>query len=214
MQRDPQLLLSIQIALMGIVLVVGFFFVWRAISRIEARLDELSSKECNDINAACAMMRDNAQQEKQTKGSFHSSGTGSCPVFARGGMDKEPDSDEDDDVVMMRSCFGDVPIQSLIDEATSSFMMFKESGIADADSGVVLEEIQEDSASPPIRTDAAASNEDDGSLGGTEAGDLSRSKLRKMNLDGLKELCASRGLSTEGTKAALIDRVLSSLPSN
>ena len=37
---------------------------------------------------------------------------------------------------------------------------------------------------------------------------FSKSKLHKMNLDKLKEICEERHLSTEGTKQQLIDRLL------
>ena len=36
-----------------------------------------------------------------------------------------------------------------------------------------------------------------------------RRKLTKMNLDKLKELCITMNISTDGTKAVIIDRILS-----
>jgi uncharacterized protein YlzI (FlbEa/FlbD family) len=42
-------------------------------------------------------------------------------------------------------------------------------------------------------------------------GVYNRKKLSKMNLDKLKDVCISMGLSTDGTKNVLIDRILSNL---
>lgn len=42
-------------------------------------------------------------------------------------------------------------------------------------------------------------------------GVYNRKKLSKMNLDKLKDVCVSMGLSTDGTKNVLIDRILSNL---
>jgi hypothetical protein len=233
MNRDPQLLVSIQIALMGIVLVVGFFFVWRAISRIEARLDELSSRECRDINnAACMMATNNMTCEDRSCDS-------SVPMYVRSsgmGMkvnnkydeedkDEEDEEEIEDDMELMKACFGDIPMQSLIDQATANFMIFKTNEMypdkeseseEEVDTGVVIEELHENTKmkSDKVDTIAIDNNEEEGSVGGTEANEYSRTKLRKMNLDSLKDICVSRGLTTEGTKAALMDRILSSLPSN
>ena len=222
MNRDSQLLVSIQIALMGIVLVVGFFFVWRAISRIEARLDELSSRECRDINnAACMMAANNTTCEDLSYDP-------SVPMYVRSSgmgmnVNKEDEDEDEDDMELMKSCFGDIPMETLIDQATANFMLFKtnemyldEESENEADTGVMVEEIHDNTKTKSSKSDTAVtdSNEEEGSVGGTEVNEYSRTRLRKMNLDALKDICVLRGLTTDGTKAALMDRILSSLPSN
>jgi hypothetical protein len=42
-------------------------------------------------------------------------------------------------------------------------------------------------------------------------GALTKTKLNKMSQNLLKELCTQRGLSSEGTKTVLIDRILGSV---
>ncbi len=218
--RDPQLLLSIQIALMGIVLVVGFFFVWRAISRIEARLDDLSSKECRDINSCIIGGRQpvtGSEIEERLPLPVRPSDRNTPMYVVSSTVTPDDDNDDgEDDVDIMKACFGDIPIQSLIDEAAASFVIFNGGEIHDneEESGVVLEEIHEDIKNSSNKNDIVENQDEEGSVVGAETSEFSRNKLRKMHLDALKDLCSSRGLATDGTKAALVDRILSSLPSN
>ena len=57
--------------------------------------------------------------------------------------------------------------------------------------------------------DAVHAPEDAPSEADTDAGNpLSRSKLNKMKVEKLKDICADRGCSTEGTKQQLVERIL------
>lgn len=192
MNRDPQLLLSIQMALIGVVVVVGFFYVWRWLSRLEARVEELASQECNRIHASCAP--------------FHraSIASGGADV----GSEEEEDEYYEDEMSAMRSCF---PLQSMLDDAAATLMLFKEE--EDPKEGLLLEELQASASVPsPPPPPASSDAQSESSHAETESNEYSRNKLRKMNVDALRELCSSRGLSTDGTKATMIERILASFP--
>lgn len=51
MFKDSQLIMTFQLSLIGIILIGGLFLIWKAISRIEEKIDQLSiQKECNAFN--------------------------------------------------------------------------------------------------------------------------------------------------------------------
>lgn len=51
MFKDSQLIMTFQLSLIGIILIGGLFLIWKAISRIEEKIDQLSTqKECNAFN--------------------------------------------------------------------------------------------------------------------------------------------------------------------
>lgn len=51
MFKDSQLILTFQLSLIGIILVGGLFLVWKALTRIEEKVDALSlDKECKAFN--------------------------------------------------------------------------------------------------------------------------------------------------------------------
>lgn len=209
MSRDPMLLLSIQVALLGAVVVIGFFYIWRVISRLEAKIEELSARECNNINAMCNIPVQSVCPMKPV----------SHPVYKYQDTSAEEDenesqtsetSEECDDVGMMRACFADLPIQSILDDAAAAFMMFKNVQDAPVEKeGVVLEEL-EDSKKPSKVVEADMNDASSGEE--TEAADITRTKLRKMTIDVLRDMCQARGLPTDGTKASLVERILASLP--
>lgn len=51
MFKDSQLIMTFQLSLIGIILIGGLFLIWKAISRIEEKIDQLSiQKECKAFN--------------------------------------------------------------------------------------------------------------------------------------------------------------------
>lgn len=197
MDRDPQMLMSIQIALIGIVIVAGFFYLWRSLSRIENKIEELS---CQMVNSVCLskqgyMPTDSlACQNKPVQVQAE-------PIAKVMAEAAEAEADEEDDFSIMKACFGDIPIESLMDEAEATLMIFNQEPLPQEDKGaVVLEEIPEKQA------------EEVASIAETDSNEFSKTKLRKMPVDALKEICMSRGLSADGTKNILIDRILASVP--
>lgn len=226
MSRDPMLLLSIQVALLGAVLVGGLFYMWRVMSRLETKIEELAARDCSSINAmsSCPMMPVFHRQEDDAsplRGHYvevtDDDADDADDADDNNKADTEDDTDNEDDADgMMRACFGDMPIQSLLDEAAAAFMMFK--GAHQEPEGVVLEEIDADEPAKPLNAKKAPEPEpehDDGSsMADTEhTANLSRTKLRKMTLDALRDMCEARGLSTDGIKNALVERILASVPS-
>ena len=139
MARDPYMLLSIQLALMGVVLVVGFFFVWRAMSRLETRIDELAAAApagCPMTSGMC-LPPGASSRGSGTVATARMSNINNLSVHDNTGVaehDDEDDADDDDgddgDFSIMKACFGNIPFQSMIDEARTAFMMFNADGAA------------------------------------------------------------------------------------
>jgi hypothetical protein len=65
---------------------------------------------------------------------------------------------------------------------------------------VLVEE--ETAASQPTKEDAMSE---------VSHGGLSKSKVKRMNIDTLRDTCKDRGLSVDGTKVALQERIIQSL---
>lgn len=120
--KDNQFVVTFQLALIGIVLIGSLFLIWKAISRVEEKVDMLLfEKKTNDFTFSFT----------------------------------QPDVAEEE-----------APFNVPDDEVT----------IED------ITNFEEDT--------------------------LSRTKLRQMNLDKVKTLCEEKGISTEGTKNQLIDKLL------
>lgn len=242
MSRDPQFLLMIQIALIGIVVVVGFFYIWKTLSRLEARIDELSSRDCHDINQSCSMLSNtltNPQDGQTMTGGKIKNENIYTDADEDEDEDEEEDNDndndndeyedednhdDDDDIALMRACFNGIPLQQLMDESASPFTIFKRNTDNDSNSdddtkftkksGITLSEAKE--SHDTIHKDSMKADshldEDSVSFTDTDTHEYSKTKLKKMNLDALRDICSSRGLQTDGSKVILVDRVLSSFP--
>lgn len=253
MSRDPQFLLMIQIALIGIVVVVGFFYIWKTLSRLEARIDELSSRDCHDINQSCSMLSNtltksqDAQMmsgEKNSNKNTYTEHDDEAYIVNEDAEkdeyeddeDDDEDDDDEDDIALMRACFNSIPLQQLMDDSISPFTIFKKDNTdtntndndndSDLDndsnnkftkkSGITLSEAKESHDTihkESIKADSHI-DEDNISFIDTDTNEYSKTKLKKMNLDVLRDICSSRGLQTDGSKATLIDRVLSSFPAS
>jgi hypothetical protein len=77
------------------------------------------------------------------------------------------------------------------------------------EAGVRIEEMPT-SAAPAPSTDGPGSVQEDDENRSVTPG-LSKTKVRRMTSDALRELCAQMGLSTEGTRPELMDRILSTI---
>lgn len=177
------LISQIQIALIGIVVVIGLFFVWRTMSRLEEKIDMLASQvskgpSCIPGSNTCAMGWDNADDMMV------------------------PDDADAAAEEFMRTVFGGSPSMTY---ATADDDKEKKT--------TVIEEIpvanDEDVSIPPTVETVDIPHEDHMSEADTDAmNPLSKSKLRKMNLETLKDLCRERGMSADGSKQVLTDRLL------
>lgn len=177
------LISQIQIALIGIVVVIGLFFVWRTMSRLEEKIDILTVQ--------------------MSKGPSCLPGSNTCTMGWNGADDMNvPDDADAAAEEFMRTVFGGSPS-----------MMFPTSDDGKDSKTTVIEEIpvsiDEKVACPPVSDPVEVPHEDHMSEADTDAmNPLSKSKLRKMNIDTLKDLCRERGISSEGSKQVLTDRLL------
>lgn len=121
---DTQFVVTFQLALIGIVLIGSLFLIWKAISRVEEKVDMLLfEKKAGDFTFSFAPHTEEV-------------------------VEREPEEPEET---------------------------------------VTIEDITN------------FEQEDD---------TLSRTKLRQMNLDKIKGICEEKGISTDGTKSQLIDKLL------
>lgn len=173
MIRDPSALLNIQVAFMGIVLVVGLFFLWKILIRIEGKVEKLST--------AVSKMPDTLAQKMPKEVSLQ-------------------DTDAAAQAFMNEVFGGSSPPLFLHPFAGSGAT--PSTVVVDEDKVVVEEEVKTETNAKPV-DDVEMDNH---SVVTTST--LSKSKVRKMSADALREICKERGLDTEGSRAALMERVL------
>jgi hypothetical protein len=104
------------------------------------------------------------------------------------------------------------PEDEELDEETDAFMkevfggatpMFIMPSSLTPNTGVHIEE-------EPV-TEAPVPQEEAHSEAETHSVHLSKNKLKRMSLEALRDLCKDKGLSQDGTKAALMDRILATV---
>lgn len=187
MLRDPTALLNIQIAFMGIVLVVGLFYLWKMMKGIDNKMHKLS--------ATVAKLQEQMEAPR--------------PMPVMSGPSAEEDAAAQ---AFMNEVFGG---------AGAPMFLHPFAAGAHAPSSVVIEEDvtpsadDEQVAAPAAQPGPVVAAEDDvdsHSVGtAATASHISKSKVRKMSADALRELCKERGLETEGNRAALMERILATL---
>jgi len=160
MIRDPMLLVNIQLAILGIVVVAGLFYLWRMICRVEKRVDDF-------INTQQMAM---ASQQCQ-----HIGGAGAVDV------DAETEA-------FMQEVFGVAPILINTPVATP-----------------------QTSPSIQITEDDSPQTDNDAQSVGTTSTVPSKNKLKRMPVEQLRDICKEKGLSPEGTKTVLMDRIASTM---
>lgn len=213
--RDSAVVSNIQLALLGIILVVGIFYNWRALSRIEEKVDGLS----RNFAAAAA-------------------GAGLGGGGARGDdleLYDGPVSDADAEAAeaFMQNVFGSVAYNAASVAAAGG-------GVPGA--AVVVEEVPKGAAAPvaPVAAPVAAApapaplpvpDEEDVVAAALSAPDpepaprepaessadggadqaITKTSLRRMNAETLREVCMSHGLPSDGPRALLMDRLFDHL---
>ena len=193
-------MMSVQIAIVGIVVVVGLFVLWRRIARLEERVEALS----------------NMQRLMSSGGAMG----GMCIAEEDEGVVRHGMPDDD----IMAAIF-DLPLGR------------GHAGIVDGGERAditIVEEEGEDMGYDEVAGGDEGDEGDEGEDGEGDEGDAgesaraavptlhmrlhdgedsetsivhSKSKLRKLTIDELKSMLDTRGLSTEGNKAALVDRL-------
>lgn len=198
--KDNALVSNIQLAIIGMILVVGIFYTWRALSRIEDRLQELS----------------------EDLASFRGGNLGANAV-CRAVMQKPIDDMEDDDAedaaaeAFMNNVFGNIAFGASMQPPAANVIISEEphatpsplpptSEAAAPLSDQVLQGEPTNANGASIDIDASTD------AGGSTSG-LTKSKIRKMNADALRDACRAHNLPVDGTRAQLTDRLIAFLES-
>ena len=185
MFRDPQLIITFQLALIGIVLIGGLFLIWKAVTRIEEKVDMLFTGNLKPEQPFSFELDD-----------------------VRGG-DREYNND-----IMMQQLFGnleedkqeeDIQEEDIQEEDIKEIKEYDESiediqEIREDDESI--EEIKEPNSVEEIEEIDEINVEDNSTLV------LSRNKLRQMRLEQVQRLCIDRNIDSDGTKNQLIEKLL------
>jgi len=204
-------MMSVQIAIIGIVVVVGLFVLWRRIARLEERLDALQVQRAMSPPEPAHWSKDGDADE-------HAAHAGAYGGGYNGGYNHDGDGDgEDSDDhanhadALMAAIF-DLPVDGLgIMEVPVTPGM---TGVADvteieaepSPEPAIVPATAPAPAMPPAPADNHAPMDAD-----AESHALSKSKLRKLSVDALKDMLHERGLPTDGNKNVLVDRLYAAI---
>lgn len=185
--NDDQFMITAQLSFLGIVMVFGMFFMWRTIGKVESKV--------------------NLVLERMNNADFLVPGNPSMRHLQPQDMAHAKEMQD-----AMEQIFGELGNVDFADPAMMVLSTFEEGGKAaekeggDGDvcgSGVEIQEIDEhQDVQSEVGTNATATH---------GHGTISRSRLMKMNLDTLKERCMALGVSCEGTKRELTDRIVQAI---
>jgi hypothetical protein len=194
MFKDTQFVITFQLALIGIVLIGGLFLIWKAITRIEEKVDMIILQQ-----DAKALHNFKIQMDNSGLSSIQScdkSKNECCPL----NMMK---SDK-----VMQELFKDATDENkppiAIITSLESFVVQTPFSAPDEDdqyndNSVLIEDVSN------IQNDDKAMSEVSEYVSG---GVLSKTKLRQMNLEKIKLLCEEKGISSDGTKNSLIEKLI------
>lgn len=181
MFKDPSFVITFQLAIIGVVLIGGLFLIWKAMARIEEKIDLLMFEKDGKNMQLFREQLANAFGEEPTR---------MPEVFQENKDLITPSStDQAEEIMNMKGPMD----QFVMFTATCPFPMAEES----ASPAEPTVKIEEQHSPPPPPSDGEISLEP-----------LSKNKLRTMNVDKLKKICEEKGLSGEGTKNQLIERIL------
>jgi hypothetical protein len=178
MFKDPQFMITLQMGLIGIVLVAGFYLIWKALTRIEEKVDLVL------LDKQSQQFFQNDRSSEQTAESM---------VPSTDAMMKAMFSEDMEELSPEGFVIFSSPFQMPPEEDFRSRMDSREEVIEESEN-VHIEELKPDMTA---ESDVTITN-----IG------YSKTKLKTMSVDKLKELCHERQLSTEGTKNQLIQRLL------
>lgn len=204
---DSHIMISMQIAIVGIVVVVGLFILWRRIAKLEERVDALMQP----MHAGCGWT---GEGEDAGEGAAEDMGEGEAWATSAG--QQAWASPED----IMSAVF-DVQLDGPLAPALvpkAHVVEVEEKAVAP-----VLPKVPSVPATTVAEPDLVTATEaahavetvvDVEAEADTESmvasGGMSKTRLRKMPVDVLKEMCLIRGLASEGTKNVLVDRIFDS----
>ena len=245
---DSTLLIQIQIALLGIVMIAGLFYLWRIILRLEERIDNLCKNNiCQNgmppFQIPPQFADENSQDDiaiaqelmQQVFGGIGSS-VGVGGVGGIGGVGGGPNIIEQptmmmfsttlpmqipnpSDILSKKCVVEEIPTSEpttvdVVEPETISHPSLNTGTIPTVgihnETHYVKNENTENAGNTKteiehiieeIDNSTNISEEDDGNP-------ISKTKLNQMKIEKLRKLCKDRGISTEGVKTQLIDRLL------
>lgn len=185
---DASMITNIQMALIGIVMVVGVFYVWRALARIEEHIEKIYARLPTmpvmrfagpEDDDTAFNPEESAMAEQFMNNIFGGiAASAAAHVSADAGAQQQP-----------------VVVEELSEEAPAA----PATAAATAPPAT---------AEPADHTDAITESDAD------TAGSLSKGKVRRMNAEALREALRQVGLPTDGTRAVLQERLLEHLAKN
>jgi len=185
---ETSFILTIQLGLIGIVLVAGLYLIWKALGRIEDKVDLLMLENKDDIKSFFNI--------PTAAGGATATATASTPAAGQIGTGIVSSQD-----IRMNSIFQDN------EEQGGEFMIFS-----------APFQMQDEDPDDPEDEDIDYSDEVDATTGGVVIEDMtdatishigySKTKLKSMSVEKLKELCQERQIPTDGTKTQLIEQLL------
>ena len=182
MFRDPQLIITFQLALIGIVLIGGLFLIWKAVTRIEEKVDMLFTGNLNSEQPFSFELNNDVREN-----------------------DREYNND-----IMMQQLFGNLEEDNQeedikeIKEDDESIEDIQE--IREDDESI--EEIKEPNSVEEIEVIEEIGEIDEINVEDNSTLVLSRNKLRQMRLEQVQRLCIDRNIDSDGTKNQLIEKLL------
>jgi hypothetical protein len=206
--RDNALVFNIQLALLGIIMVVGVFYNWRALSRIEERMESIERNfaagggggSClrggdgiydGPVSAAEAEMAEAFMQNV-----FGNAGAYNAPSVAAAG------GGVSGGVVIVEEA-APAPVAAPVAKiAAAPAPVAKAAPVASPAPAAPAPATETDDI---VAAALSAKNEDSGTDDGTI---ISKTRLRKMNAESLREVCMSHGLPSDGTRVMLIERLM------
>jgi hypothetical protein len=229
MLQGSSLLVQIQIALIGIVVIASMFFMWRSLARLEERIDQLTSTTASccpkPLRQQCSDTSKYPDEDEYAAQMMKVFGTENPFDF----VEEELNDDVHDESSKCVPVPVPVPVKSVltftIPSSPPSLSKFEDiHDINDIAESLHAVKISAGSAHVEVASQAVASQapsqavasqavspvqDDDVSEAETDAANpLSKARLKRMNVERLKELCMDRGMSVDGTKQQLIDRIL------
>lgn len=189
---DATFIIHVQLAVIGVILVIGLFYIWRIVTNIEEKVVNilhLQSRQAASSSGPPPQCPVNRQPQQQPHQPSH--------------FNDELHMDEIDATdVLMKTVFGDVFMMSAMG-----------GGGAGPANGVKVTEIIEEEDNDEEDEEDEDEDDDDNHEEDTpsvvaDSSKLSKTKLKTLNVQLLRELCSQRSLSTDGVKAELIQRIL------
>jgi hypothetical protein len=192
MFRDPQLIITFQLALIGIVLIGGLFLIWKAVTRIEEKVDMLFTGNLKPEQPFSFELDDDVRGGDRE----YNNDIMMQQLFGNLEEDKQEEDKQEEDIQEE-----DIKEIKEYDESIEDIQEIRE----DDESIEEIEEIKEPNSVEEIEEIEEIDEinvEDNSTLV------LSRNKLRQMRLEQVQRLCIDRNIDSDGTKNQLIEKLL------